>query len=101
MHYEVPFEFVASIAEKFGAVEVTWRESERSFTGFVAEVWFDSGERSGQFAAGWARSVGYMVLVRGVGEGGPARRCASVPCVVGEGQVRLGPASRGSRVRLS
>jgi hypothetical protein len=100
MRLSVPFEFVASLAEEFGAVQVTWRESERSFTGFVAEVWFDSGDRSGQFAAGWARTVGYMVRVRGVSDG-PGIRCASVPCIVGEGVVRLGPASRGSRVRLS
>lgn len=37
----VPYEFVQSLAAEFGAVECFWRESERSFTGFVAEVWFE------------------------------------------------------------
>ncbi len=38
----VPFDFVATLAAEFGAVECCWRESDRSFTGFVAEVWFES-----------------------------------------------------------
>ena len=36
----VPFEFVSGLAAEFGAVECCWRESERSFTGYVAECWF-------------------------------------------------------------
>lgn len=35
----VPFEFVSALAAQFGAIECCWRESERSFTGFAAEVW--------------------------------------------------------------
>jgi hypothetical protein len=96
----VPFDYVATIAAEFGAVQVSWRESERSFTGFVAEVWFEPGQAAGDFATKWAKTVGFMVRVRGVSVDGPARRCASVPCVVGDGAVRLGQASRGSRVRL-
>jgi hypothetical protein len=36
----VSYEFISGLAAEFGAVECCWRESERSFTGFVAEVWF-------------------------------------------------------------
>jgi hypothetical protein len=93
----VPYEFVCELAREFGAVEVCWRESERSFTGFVAEVWFDAVPR--EFAVRWSRVVGYSVLVRSVSSG-PARFAVSVPCVVAGGSVRLGWASRGSRVRL-
>ena len=49
------------------------------------------------FQAG--RLVGYSVLVRCV-SAEPARFAVSVPVVVSPGAVRLGFASRGSRVRL-
>ena len=93
----VPFEFVQALAAEFGAVECCWRESDRSFTGFVAEVWF--AELPSGFAVRWSAVVGYSILVRGVSSG-PGRFAVSVPCVVPGGQVQLGPASRGSRVRL-
>jgi hypothetical protein len=51
----VPFEFVQAIATEFGAVECFWRESDRSFTGFVAEAWFNS--QPSQFAIRWAAVV--------------------------------------------
>jgi hypothetical protein len=41
----VPFAFVAGLAVEFGAVECFWREFDRSFMGFVAEVWFESCPR--------------------------------------------------------
>lgn len=94
----VPFEFVSGLAVQFGAVECFWRESDRSFTGFVAEVWFDS--LPGEFAVRWSRVVGYSVVVR-CPSSGPGRFAVSVPCVVPVGHVRLGVASRGSRVQLS
>lgn len=94
----VPFEFVSGLAAEFGAVECCWRESSRSFTGFVAEVWF--AELPSEFAARWSRVVGFSVLVR-CPSSGPGRFAVSVPCVVPSGAVRLGWASRGSRVRLS
>ncbi len=94
----VPFEFVSGLAAEFGAVECFWRESDRSFTGFVAEVWFDSLPRD--FAVRWARVVGYSMRVRCVSSG-PSRFAVSVPCVVPLGSVSLGVVSRGSRVRLS
>ncbi len=34
----IPFDFVAGFASEFGAVEVEWRESVHSFTGFVAGI---------------------------------------------------------------
>ena len=93
----VPFEFVCGLAVEFGCVEAFWRESEASFTGFVAELWFDELPR--EFAVKWAAVVGYAIKVRGRSEG-PARFAVSVPCVVPGGQVRLSVASRGSRVKL-
>jgi hypothetical protein len=93
----VPFEFVAGLAVEFGCVDCFWRESDLSFTGFVAEVWFESLPR--EFALRWSAVVGYAVRVRRRDEGF-GRFAVSVPCVVPEGEVRLGPVSRGSRVRL-
>lgn len=93
----VPFEFVCGLAFEFGAVEAFWRESDVSFTGFVAEVWFAALPR--EFAVRWAEVTGYPVKVR-VRSDGPARFAVSVPCVVPGGAVGLGPASRGSRLRL-
>jgi hypothetical protein len=93
----VPFEFVSGLAAEFGAVECCWRESDRSFTGFVAEVWFES--LPSDFATRWAEVVGYSLRVRCVSSG-PGRFAVSVPCSVPHGVVRLGFASRGSRVRL-
>lgn len=94
----VPFSFVCSLAAEFGAVDCFWRESSRSFTGFVAEVWFDS--LPSDFAQRWSRVVGYSVLVR-CPSSGPARFAVSVPVSVPGGVARLGQASRGSRVRLA
>jgi hypothetical protein len=94
----VPFEFVSGLAVEFGAVECFWRESSRSFTGFVAEVWFDSLPSG--FAVRWSRVVGYSVVVR-CPSSGPGRFAVSVPCAVPGGSVSLSAPSRGSRVRLS
>jgi len=92
----VPFAFVAALAAEFGAVECFWRESERSFTGFVAEVWF--AELPREFAVKWSAVVGYSVLVRCVSSG-PGRFAVSVPVVVPGGSVRLRGGLRGGRVR--
>lgn len=93
----VPFEFVSGLAAEFGCVDCWWRESDRSFTGFVAEVWFDS--LPGDFAVRWAAVVGYSVRVRSR-EDGPGKFAVSVPCEVPDGEVKLGPVSRGSRLVL-
>ena len=91
----VPFEFVSQLASEFGAVECCWRESERSFTGYVAECWF--AQLPSAFAAKWAAVVGYQVRVRCV-SAGPARFAVSV--VVPDGQVLLRGGQRGGRVRV-
>ena len=76
---------------------VCWRrESERSFTGYVAECWF--AQLPSAFASKWAAVVGYQVRVRCVP--GPARFAVSVPMVVPEGQVVLRGGQRGGRVRV-
>lgn len=93
----VPFAFVSGLAAESGAVECYWQESDRSFTGFVAEVWFRS--LPGEFAARWSAVVGYSVFVRCV-SAGPGRFAVSVPVTVPGGAVRLGAVSRGARVRL-
>jgi hypothetical protein len=92
----VPFEFVQSLAAEFGAVECCWRESDRSFTGFVAECWFSSLPSG--FAARWSAVVGYSVTVRCVSSG-PAPFAVSVPCVVPGGHIQLRGGQRGGRVR--
>lgn len=93
----VPFDFIAGFASEFGAVEVEWRESCHSFTGFVAVCWFDS--YPGDFARRWSRAVGYQCFVRDMAVG-HARWAVSVPCIVPVGQVQLSSVSRGSRVQL-
>ena len=93
----VPFEFVSGLAAEFGAVECAWRESERSFTGHVAECWF--AQLPSAFASKWAAVVGYSVLVRSVA-GGPGRFAVSVPVTVPEGSIRLAGGQRGGRVRV-
>jgi len=94
----VSFELVAAVASQFSAVECFWRESERSFTGFVAEVCFGSGSSAGEFAAGWAAVCGRSVLVRRVSGGvAPGGWVCSVPCVVPSGAVVLRGGQRGGR----
>lgn len=58
----VPYTFVQSIATEFEALDCFWRESDVSFTGFVAEVWFNSLPKD--FALKWASVVGYKVKIR-------------------------------------
>jgi hypothetical protein len=93
----VDYQFVVAVAREVGCVDWAWRESAVSFTGFVAEVWFDAVPQA--FAVKWARVVGYAVHVR-VRSDGPGRYAVSVPCRVPLGEVRLGYVCRGSRVRL-
>jgi hypothetical protein len=75
----VPYAFVAALAADYGAVECCWRESDRAFTGFVAEVWFD--QPAGEFARHWAKIVGYSIRSRAVSEG-PANYVLSIPVVL-------------------
>ena len=97
----VDYGTVSCLAEDCGAVECCWRESDRSFTGFVAECWFGSGSAAGQFAARYARVVGRSVLVRRVSTcSAPGGWCVSAPCGVPGGQVSLRGGQRGGRVRV-
>ncbi len=98
MRSVVPFELVAGLAREFGAVECFWRESDRSFTGFVAEVWFVYQPK--QFAVKWAAVVGYPVKVLAVSHAAPGRVVGRVPVGGVHGQVKLGWPSRDSRVWL-
>ena len=76
----VPFEFVSGLAAEFGAVECCWRESERSFTGYVAECWFAQLPSAFAYQVGggsWlpgagALCVSWACAVCGVGAGGGA-----------------------------
>jgi hypothetical protein len=77
----VPFDYVAGLATEFGAVECWWRESDRSFSGFVAEVWFD--KQPAEFARRWAGVVGYPITVRSRSEGFAAF-ALSIPCTIPE-----------------
>jgi hypothetical protein len=78
----VPFDYVAELATDYGAVECWWRESDRSFSGFVAEVWFD--KQPAEFARRWAGVVGYPVSVRSRSDGFAAF-ALSIPCTIPEG----------------
>ncbi len=74
----VPYSLIAITATDYNAVDCCWRESESSFTGFVAEVWFNELPR--EFACKWASVVGYPVKVRA--REGLGRFVVSVPCGV-------------------
>ena len=87
----VDYSLVEGLAVQSGAVEVFWRESWRSFSGFVAECWFSSR---------YAAVVGRSVLVRVVSGSAPGGWCVSAPCVVPCGSVVLRGGQRGGRVRV-
>ena len=96
----VDYSLVEGLAVQSGAVEVFWRESWRSFSGFVAECWFSSGADAGLFAQRYAAVVGRSVLVRVVSGSAPGGWCVSAPCVVPCGSVVLRGGQRGGRVRV-
>jgi hypothetical protein len=75
----VPYEFVAALAAEYGAIECCWRESDRAFTGFVAEVWFATP--AGEFAQRWAKVVGYPIKSRRTDDG-PADYVLSIPVAI-------------------
>jgi hypothetical protein len=75
-----PYELVELIAMEYGAVDCFWRESDRAFTGCVAEVWFLG--RPWEFAQKWARVVGYPIRSRSTEEG-PGNYMVSVPVAPG------------------
>jgi hypothetical protein len=93
-----PFPLVAALACDFGAVEVHWRVSDSSFSGAVAEVQFASCALMRRFCQRGAGAFGYSMLrvrvVSGLGW------VVSVPCAAPASALCLGPASRGSRLRV-
>jgi hypothetical protein len=93
----VPYYEVAKVAEMFGAVDVFWRESTNSYTGFVLEAWFS--EYPTVFRRNVEKVIQHFVCVRRT-EDGPAAYTMSIPVVVPSGQISLGIASKGSRVKL-
>lgn len=96
MRRYIPYHEVAKVAYFFGAIEVYWRESDRSFTGFVCESWWNFPPR--KLASNCAKVVGYPIAIRRLE--GPGRFSMSVPVVIPDGEIKLGWASRGSRVEL-
>lgn len=91
----IPYNDVATVVTKyFGAYDVFWRESDRSFSGYVAECWFTTSP--GDLATKFAKLVGYRITVRRIDD----YYMMSIPTTVPEGEVTLGWASRGSRVKL-
>ncbi|EKU97078.1 hypothetical protein Lepto7375DRAFT_0948 [Leptolyngbya sp. PCC 7375] len=94
----VPFEFVSQLASEFGAFECCWRESDLSFTGYVAECWFH--QLPGPFCVKWSSVVGYQVRVRCFSQGSVRCFVASVPVTVPQGSIRLAGGQRGGRARV-
>jgi hypothetical protein len=93
----LPYLEVAKVADMFGAADVFWRESARSYTGFVAEIWFS--EYPVIFRRNVEKVLQHFVCVRRI-EDGPAAYAMSVPVAVPSGEVKLGFPSKGSRVKL-
>ncbi|MFM2431138.1 MAG: hypothetical protein RLZZ511_2351 [Cyanobacteriota bacterium] len=79
MRLSVPYAWVAALAAEYGAIDCSWRESDRAFTGFVAEVWFE--QPAGEFAQRWAKVIGYHIRSRQPADG-PARYMLSIPVVL-------------------
>ncbi|BAQ61622.1 hypothetical protein GM3708_2028 [Geminocystis sp. NIES-3708] len=80
----VPYPLIAIIAQESGAKEYYWRESTRSYTGFVAEVWFD--KLPSEFIYTWSVTIKQSILVRNVEDLGFS---ISIPCIVPEGHIKL------------
>lgn len=93
----LPYYEVAKVAIAFGAADVFWRESQNSYTGFVAEAWFSHYPEV--FKRNVEKVIQHFVAVRRI-EDSPAEYAMSIPVAIPSGQVKLGFPSRGSRVKL-
>ncbi|WP_373479255.1 hypothetical protein [Geminocystis sp.] len=92
----VPYPLVAIIAQQAGAKEIYWRESRRSYTGYVAEVWFD--KLPSKFIGKWIEVTQQSILVRNIENLGFS---VSIPCTVPEGHIKLTQGIRNhKRTRL-
>lgn len=74
------YEVVRRFAEVTGALECFWRISDRSFSGYVAEVWFNELQIAGEFARVCSDRTGVNCKLRVTSEG-PAKFYVTVPCL--------------------
>ncbi|HEY9296474.1 MAG TPA: hypothetical protein VIQ31_08890, partial [Phormidium sp.] len=74
------YEVVRTFAESTGAVECFWRISDRSFSGYVAEVWFNELQIAGEFARVCSDRIGVNCKLRVTSEG-LAKFYVTVPCL--------------------
>lgn len=74
----LPYEVIRQFAEAAGAVECLWRESDRSFSGYVAEVWFSDLKSAGEFARVCSDRIGINCKIRATSEG-PTQFYVTVP----------------------
>lgn len=74
------YEVVRGLADLTGAVECFWRISDRSFSGYVAEVWFNELQTAGEFARVCSDRIGVNCKLRVTSEG-PAKFYVTVPCL--------------------
>lgn len=66
------------LATAYGAVDFKFRSSDRSFTGFVLECYFEDGDLAVAFSKEAEFQIGYFTTVRVIS----AERCyVSVPCI--------------------
>lgn len=74
------YEVIRRFAEVTGAVECFWRISDRSFSGYVAEVWFNELQIAGEFARVCSDRTGVNCKLRVTSEG-IANFYVTVPCL--------------------
>ena len=91
----INFEILEQLAMTNGAAEIYWRESEVSESGAVAEIDFEKKNRDRHdFFRKIANCCERMIRVRSFEN----YSVASVPCEKPETAIKLGYASRGSRL---
>ncbi|MEM1369077.1 MAG: hypothetical protein AAGG02_13885 [Cyanobacteria bacterium P01_H01_bin.15] len=95
----VPYAIVAVLAKDFNSVECYWRESKRSFTGFVAEVWFR--DLPADFARKWVKTIKCSCVFVRIPAAGPGRFVVSVPVTINEAEITLSSPATGSRLKLT
>lgn len=94
----LPYALIATVASELGATEFYWRESTRSYTGFVAEIWFD--KLPSDFSQAFAIKLKQSILVRNV-QHENLGFAVSIPCTVPEGEVKIHQGQRNhSRARV-
>ncbi|MEM7579099.1 MAG: hypothetical protein AAF316_04470 [Cyanobacteria bacterium P01_A01_bin.80] len=93
----IPFDIIEKLANEYDAIECFWRESDVSFTGFVAEIWFN--EIPSEFSIKCASLIKKSMKVRCLSDG-VGKFALSVPVTVPCGEIQLGYYSRGSKVKL-